>query len=643
MAKKKPKKKDNGLQMGTQASQDSEALRIWMSRIGRGENKRDHFIEDIGGLDFKAAFEGQLTRLAGDLAFDSDIRIPSVNLLWAIVKTEIPALNIKNPHFEVNARKNSSILAAKIQEKALNYVWKHKRMKREIDKVLQDVELIGHSWFKSGFTGKFGAIEEGNGYVQEYVESQDFFGYYVSWKDVVMNAEAFDPPHDCRWIAHRFFRPLEDVQKNERYGQSARDKLIGSPLEDRISNRRGTDPRDQLVNFTEDAEDSFTKWVKLYEVHDIVKDEIFTISEGVDEYLESPKKFPLKLRGSQFSFLGFNPINDQSYPIPEAAMYIDQIINHVKIRFQQLDHLKRGNRQYTMPKAHLDEEKKKNLSLGLTGAIHEHNGEQNKIELIGSPAVPVDSYTIEQRNLDDLVNVSGQSPFERGASGRTSTRTIGEIFEQQRGSKNRRSDKVDKLHIFFKDIGRNLMSLIMQFATKPFYVQLEGPQSEEFLEQLQGRPSAISDPDNAVTNERGFTMTTEDIQGEFDIDLEPGSAIVLDREAKLEILPKIAELVPPLVAAGGPVAAAVGKMFAEELDWPELQVAIEEEIKLTLERQKKQAEAAEEQRQIQAAQFGVENQLEAEKIQSKNTGDQIKFATTVVNASGGKNGKETSN
>jgi len=54
--------------------------------------------------------------------------------------------------------------------------------------------------------------------------------------------------------------------------------------------------------------------------------------------------------------------------------------------------------------------------------------------------------------------------------------------------------------------------------------------------------------------------------------------------------------------------------------------------------QKMKAEAeAEKQKmqQIHAAYYGAEKQLDAEKIQSKNTGDLLKVLTTKINASGG--------
>lgn len=629
-------KKRKATKIENKSTEIKDEVRHWYSRISRAEQRLDQQSKKDGWIDLQRAFKGELSAMLDELSLviDPRIKIPAINLLWAIIKTDIASISLKNPHFEVNPTKGSTILSAKIRELALNHIWRHKRMKREIDKCLQDTETVGHSWFKVGYTGKFKTVEDGNGYVMEFVESEDFFGYRVSWKDIAFSSsESIDPPHDLRWISHRVYRPLEDVQKNEAYKKSVRDQLVGSPLESE------SDSVDDV--------DSFTKWVKLYEVHDIANGKKFVLAEGADDYLQDPTDYTYDLRGTHFSFLAFNPINDQAYPIPEAKMYIDQILNHIKIRFQQLDHLKRANRQYDMPKGYLDPERKSDLSLGITGAIHETNrqpGTPSQIELIGSPTVSVDSYPLEQRNLDDLGNMAGQDPSERGGSARTSTRALGEIIERQRGAKNRRADKIAKLEEFLTDIARNLLSLIMQFGDEPFYVKLTGKEPAELMQELSLRPSAVNDPENAVTDQFGFTFTKEDIQGEFDVSVKPGSTIELDRETKLELIQQIATFAPQLIQTGGPVAAAFGRIFAEELEWPELAEAVEKEIQLSEAREAKAEARAQELAQIQAAQFGAEKQLEAEKIQSKNTGDLIKFATTAVNASGGRNGsKEPSN
>ena len=77
-------------------------------------------------------------------------------------------------------RKGSSHpLSAKILEKAINYIWRTKKVKRENKKNILDVLLVGHSWFKTGYTGKFGTIEDANGKQFEFIESEDFFGYTV--------------------------------------------------------------------------------------------------------------------------------------------------------------------------------------------------------------------------------------------------------------------------------------------------------------------------------------------------------------------------------------------------------------------------------------------------------------------------------
>ena len=114
----------------------------------------------------------------------------------------------------------------------------------------------------------------------------------------------------------------------------------------------------------------------------------------------------------------------------------------------------------------------------------------------------------------------------------------------------------------------------------------------------------------------------------------------MDRNNKIEMLFRLVELIPKLnIQEGGPALATIANEIADELDMPAIKLAVQKEIELAAQRKKQLAEQAQEQAQMQAAQLGLDKQLEAEKIQSKNTGDMIKFATTVVNAKGGDNGK----
>jgi hypothetical protein len=614
---------------GQVVDRDPEVEQVlkWHSAILAGEARRENYAKRYRWEDFIDQFKGHFH--IDELALDPEISIPPINLVFAYLKTEIPSLYLRDPHFEITPKQESSILSAKIREMAINYIWRQKRMKRESKKNIWDGKLVGHSWFKTGYTGKFMPIEDGNGHISEYVENEDFFGYRVSWKDISFNPEAIDPPHDCRWIAHRFFRPLADVQANERYSHTK--ELLGSPLipDDHPQRRTGVG-----------SDGSETLWVKMYEVWDIVNKQVFVVAEGLDRYLEKPKKWRYKMRGFPFSFLSFNPVNDEPYPVPDVYQFETQILELMKIRAMQLDHLKRFNRQMEAEKGALDDEAKVNLSQGRTGAVIEVN-QIGKLQPISYPSIQTDIYAIEERVKEDLINVSGQSPMERGGAQKTTTRTIGELLEIQKGAKNRRSEQVDTMEDFLEDCARNLISLLMQYADTPFYIKLTGKESQELLQMLANRPSATKR--GAVTTQEGFTFTKEDIQGEYDIDVKVGSTVPLDRENKINLLISILDLIPKLGAIpGGPVIGTLALEIASELDMPSIERAIQQEIQLQ-QKMKAEAEAKQQEAQrIEAAKFGVEKQLDADKIQSSQTGDLLKVLTTAINASGGNN-KEASN
>jgi hypothetical protein len=166
----------------------------------------------------------------------------------------------------------------------------------------------------------------------------------------------------------------------------------------------------------------------------------------VDEALEEPKEWPYEMRGYPFSFLQFNPVNDEPYGVSDVSMWIYQVLELIKVRSATLDHLKRFNRQVFMQEGNISDDEEEKYKQGITGSII-------KVKDIGqikeSPfgALNPDIYNIENKIKDDLVNVSGQTPGERGGSQQTGTRTVKELMVIDDGVKNRRSEQVLKLHL----------------------------------------------------------------------------------------------------------------------------------------------------------------------------------------------------
>jgi len=617
---------------------EEEIVRDWHSRIAISHNLRERWANAFRWREFEQEYEGRFD--LERIAVDPKLAIPPINLVFAYVKTEIASLSLKDPHFEVNAKKDSTILSAKIRELAINYIWRQKRMKRESKKCLQDGKTVGHAWYKVGYTGEFGTIEDGSGHVTEFIENEDFFGYRVPWDNVLFNVDAIDPPHDCRWIAHEFLRPFEDVKKNPRFSnrEDIKPTVMVSP--DSLEHGDGALEPAATQSFSPNMDSNITdpslQKVRMWEIWDITQKKVMTIAEGMDKWLEKPKDWPYDLSGFPFSFLGFNPVNDRPYPVPDIWQFEPQVMELIKIRAMQLDHLKRFNRQIEVQRGALSEEQKQNLALGLTGNIVESD-QFGRIQPIAYPPIQADIYAVEERVKEDMINVSGQSPLERGASAKTTTRTIGELLQIQRGAHNRRGEQLDTYEDFLEDVARNMISLLMQFADVPFYVKLTGDEPQDVMQQLATRPSAQNE--GAITSPDGFTFTREDIQGEFDIDVKVGSTIPLDRENKIAIIQSLLESLPKLgINAQSPVVGALGQILVDELDMPEVSVAIEQHRQL-MARQRQEAEARlQEAREIDAAKFGVESQLEADKIQGNQTGEILNALTAAINRGQGPGG-----
>ncbi len=453
--------------------------------------------------------------------------------------------------------------------------------------------------------GEFGNVEDANGNTFEFVEKDHFFGYHLPWDAVIFNPDALDPPFDCRWIVHEVWAPLEEVKANQIYKNT-----------NQLQPANMSSPKDGNVTIGDDGAryKPNEPMACLYEVWDKKTQLTFTISPGCFYYLREPQKWPYEMKGFPFSFLNFNPSPVQPYGIPDVYTFRPQVMELMKLRAQQYDHIKRFNRQILIKKQSIDDQAMTQLKQGVTGAVIEVDGNpQTDIVPMPYPPLQTDIYAVQNAVKEDMINISGQSPQERGATQQTSTRTFRELAQIKRGAENRRSRKVDMVEDFIEDIGGNFIALLQQFADAPMYVKITGEEFQAIQQALQQRPSAQQP--GAVTGPEGFTMTKEDIQGEFDLEVVAGSTTPLDREQTMSTLVSLLPELPALgIQPGGPVAAAIGNILAENLDMPEVTRAIKEEAAMQQQRQQMAMQQQKQAQDMQAAQFAAETQLGAEKV-----------------------------
>lgn len=604
-----------------QRRETGKQINVWLRKIEQSRALRDKVASDYGWRKSIEEFHGKFPW--GEMGL-SDIYIPPLNLTFAYVQTEEPALSLRNPYIKVNPKNEKSIGAAKLLEKALNYIWRVKRIKRETGKNIRDGLLVGHSWFKTGYSGEFGVAEDSNGNRYEFIEKEDFFGYRVPWDCVYFNPDAIDPPYDCTWIAHEIWATKENVEGNPVYDKEAVKTLqYASKRNDAQKDKATTDYSQYLA--TDEA-----NMCCLLEVWDKATMTKFTISPGTDMFLEAPKPWPYEMRGFPFSYVCFNPSPSFPYGIPDTYTFRPQVMELIKVYAMMLDHLKRFNRQLIVKGSPLPDVQMSQLKEGATGSVLNGVPQDTQIEAIVYPPMQQDVYAIERLLKEMIIIVSGQSAAEKGGSQVTTTRTSTELEMMKQGNVNRRSRKVNLIEEFITDIAENLVALLQQFADIPFYVRLTGDEAQEIAQALASRPSA--QVQGSVTGPSGFTFTKEDIQGEFDLNVVPGSTTPLDRPATIQTL---LQLLPNLekfgVLPGGPVAGAIGNVIAENLEMPEVTKAIKAEAQLGAQMKEKQAEEAEGMKALEVSKVTSKMTVDAANSATKQTkvqGEQIKTMLT---------------
>ena len=583
---------------------EEQQVREKLKAIKKHKQLREDF-------DTKYRIKELLKEYKGDFEVtqnNSDVEIIPDNLIYAYVKTELPSLYIRDPHIKVNPKNRTTIQTAKVMEEAINYIWKYKKLKREIKKCIVEALLVGHSWVKLGYTGQFGSIEDEQGAYIDTIENEDIFAYHVNYSDIYFDNDAIDPPYDCKWIAHGVWLPTNELKKNPKYKNT---ENIPESYEEIDINRATTEEDRRRQGKT-----------LIYEVWDLENKKVCTVTDGVDKYLEE-KDWPLDMRGLPFSCLKFNFANDMADGLSDVAMFETQVLEQMKLESQALDHVKRYNRQLLSPPGNISDDEEAKLKRGITGSVIECE-DPTKILPLPYPPVPSDAYALLERIKENRILISGQSPLEQGGSAKTSTRAVGELQMIQEGARNRRSEKIDLVEDFVEEIAGKLIALLKQFVQTPYYIRILGQDSPELQGAIQERASAQGP--EAVTNPGGFTFTSEDIEGEYDLETVSGSSTPVDLVEENKTLFQFIELGPKAGAIpGGPFLAAVARKIVENTQNQELILAMEQEGQVQAQQKQIQAQKEEEMRTLALSQKAAETQLDAESVATKQNKVMVDF------------------
>jgi len=539
--------------------------RVWMDRIKRSIKYRDKVKRDQEWGRLQKEYKGKYSIQVGG------IDAPPINLVFGYVDTQTARIYFRDPHMSINPKGAEAIGAARIMELDVNYAFKALKLKPTVKQVLKDALIVAHGWIKYGYVSETGEMLSDPGTdPSEYIKSEEIFINYVPWEDIVFDTSmSKNPPYDCRWIAHRIVKKVDEIKKDHNYKNTGK-------ISSNVATRDFKD--DQEKHKTEQQQEGDSELFEFWEVTDLDTKKVYAVSDQSDKYIREDD-YKYEMEGLNYSMLAFNRVNNEPYPISDVFLIEPQIIERIKLRFTQLNHIKRWARQLTIEEGSMTKEEMDKFSQGIDGAVTQRKKGS-------APPVPIEYAALQSEifALDNLLQsdsdaVIGQSDLDRGAPPKTNAKTTKyQLQEQNQGTSVRQNSKQDVLEDFLEEVTDKYISLVKQFQDVPKYVRITGMNAKAIQETFGKIPGVTID-------QTGIKFTKESIKGEFEVEAKAGSTLPLNRENKIKLLETTVQNAQALnIPPGSPISNAVRKMLLRELDIQELEVACDEQ-----EAQEKQA------------------------------------------------------
>lgn len=532
----------------------------WMDRIKRSLKYREQVAQDQNWERMQKEYEGKYFEQ------NSQVQKPPINLVFGYVDTAKARIYFRDPHMTINPRGKESINAARILELDVNYAFSQLKVKETIDRGLTDTFIIGHGWAKLGYASEVGEMLSDPGTEpSEYIKNEEIFITYVPWDDIIFDTSlSKDPPHDSRWIAHRIIKPVDEMKSSNLYTNTAK-------LKSNIASRdaKGNKIPEELIK------DSDIELFEFWEVTDLDTMKVYAVCDQSDKYLRE-EDYVYEMKGLNYVRMAFNIINGKPYPMSDVFLIEPQILEQIKIRAAQLNHIKRWSRQLSIEEGAMTKEEMDKFSQGIDGAITQRKKGTAPPSPIQYADLQSEIFALDDAIARDKDSVIGQSEVDRGGQAKTKTKTKYELQEIQQGTNIRQAKRQDKLEDFMEELTEKYIALVKQFQTTPKYVRITGMTAQEIAQAFSNLPGVQVDAN-------GIHFTKEAVQGEFDVEAKAGSTLPMNRETKIHLLETTIDLLqkqqmPP----NAPVVVAVMKSLFRELDMKEVETAYEQQVQAML-------------------------------------------------------------
>jgi hypothetical protein len=482
----------------------------------------------------------------------------AVNIMFSTVNVILPSVAINNPKFTVNALREAYAPQAQIAESVLNFWWRHFDFKSEVQQAVKDYLIYGPGFIKVGYRFEEEEVNIADDEWNELYDKQraeadqaaerepelagdlptdndiadsietkktvtktdEVFVERVSPFDVYLDPEAVDLV-SCTWIAQRITRPLEDVKRDQRYSAGARKDLVANrTAENPITGKESDQPLSNDVD---------TQRVEIWEFYDIQRGIVCVFPEEGDKFLVKPEAMPYAF-GHPFEMLSNYEVPDRLYPMGEleALESLQDELNAT--RSQMMNHRKTNNRKWIARRDAFDTEGVTAIASNQDNTVVWVDGPDTNLE-DSIKAMPSNSpdpqlYNYSEQIESDLDRISGLSEYQRGALPELS-RTATEASIIQDAANARSADKLAEIEGLYRQIGRKLLAIAQQYLTGEQAAHVVGANGTVW-----------------------FNYTAEDIQGEFDFNVEAGSTQPQNETFKRQQAMQLMNTMTPFVSMG---------------------------------------------------------------------------------------------
>ena len=499
--------------------------KTWGKRIETARSVHKKYVVDW--------FEKVSKEYSGDFAADSDTgeRYEQVcQVIHSVEETVQPHLTFVAPNFVVKAKKTEWEKRESLLEAVLNHEYKDilptgRKLEYENELVLIDARLMPYGVTKTSYLVSGEIVEEPQegGFLSKIKgfitgESKETIKTPIITEEKGHSTERIDPlkvfldPMAKNLAKGKYIIEELDVTKEHllspRYEQDKVEKLKPNVV---LNNAKTVDYREMDNFFTENPDDS---GYRVYEIHDLEQRQVHTYSEELKDFIEFSTEYPIP-EGSQYSFLWFNDVPNQVYPVPPLKYYRKRALEFSYIYSQvsrQIDKF--------MPKLGVDGTKlspgdKERLKNGGLAAI---------FETVGAPENAVKQFLFGiQKDLfnymgmiKDMLNLeSGMNDYEVSAPEDRTAKAAGMI---EQGTTARRFKPKKRVRDFLLGQAHTIIQT------------LQKNQSIERFVKVLGEKDALEWYEDPETGKAGWTK--DQIAGDYSYSLDVEQATPMDSALK---------------------------------------------------------------------------------------------------------------